>query len=78
MAKVTIEPAAWVLVCDGRRALFLQNTADRERPNLVVRHQKEAGGHSFFTASCACCRSLSSGVVSSSVLSWTWRSYTVS
>jgi protein required for attachment to host cells len=43
MAKVTIEPAAWVLVCDGRRALFLQNTADRERPNLVVRSQREAG-----------------------------------
>ena len=42
-AKVTIDPEGWVLVCDGRRALFLQNTADRERPNLVVRRQEEAG-----------------------------------
>jgi len=43
MSKVTIDPEAWVLVCDGRRALYLQNAGDRETLNLKVKRQGEAG-----------------------------------
>ena len=43
MSKVTIEPQAWILVCDGRRALYLRNKGDRKVLNLHVEFERDAG-----------------------------------
>jgi protein required for attachment to host cells len=43
MSKIIIDPEAWVLVCDGRRALYLQNDGDRKALNLRLKRQGEAG-----------------------------------
>ncbi len=43
MSKVTIDPDAWILVCDGRRALYLRNKGDRQVLNLHVEFERDAG-----------------------------------
>lgn len=37
MPKVGLENGSWVLVCDGRKALLLQNAGDRKYPKLETR-----------------------------------------
>jgi protein required for attachment to host cells len=43
MSKLTIDPDACVLVCDGRRALYLRNKGDRAALNLHVEQERDAG-----------------------------------
>lgn len=38
---VKIEPGEWVIVCDGAKALFLQNAGDAKFPNLQTREVME-------------------------------------
>lgn len=42
MVKLKIESGAWVIVCDGRKALILENIGDHVFPNL---HTKEVREH---------------------------------
>ena len=43
MDRVKIEQGDWVVVCDGRKALILENTGDEMFPNLRTRevHERE-------------------------------------
>ncbi len=41
MSKTKISPSDWVVVCDGRKWLILENKGDAELVNLVVRERKE-------------------------------------
>ena len=41
MTKISIAPADWVVVCDGRKWLILENKGDAELVNLVVREHRE-------------------------------------
>ena len=43
MVKIKVEAGDWVVVCDGRKALFLENIGDEVFPNL---HIKETHEHS--------------------------------
>lgn len=43
MAKIRIGTGDWIVVCDGRKALILENLGDRLFPNL---HTKEVREHS--------------------------------
>jgi protein required for attachment to host cells len=42
MSKIKIGAGAWIVVCDGRKALILENLGDRMFPNL---HTKEVHEH---------------------------------
>ena len=42
MPKVSIAPDDWVVVCDGRKWLILENKGDAERPNLLIREERTA------------------------------------
>jgi protein required for attachment to host cells len=42
MDKMKIGTGDWIVVCDGRKALILENTGDRMFPNL---HMKEVREH---------------------------------
>lgn len=37
MAKLKIRPSDWILVCDGKKALILENLGTGDNPNLHVR-----------------------------------------
>lgn len=39
--SVKIEPGEWIIVCDGSKALFLQNAGDAKFPNLQTREVME-------------------------------------
>jgi protein required for attachment to host cells len=41
MDLVKIPENAWVVVCDGRKALVLENIGDQERPNLRTKEVRE-------------------------------------
>jgi len=43
MAKVKIDTGDWIVVCDGKKALILENVGDHLYPNLKTRevHQHE-------------------------------------
>lgn len=41
MMQVRIGQGGWVLVCDGRKALFLENKGDAEYPDLRTREVRE-------------------------------------
>ena len=43
MTKMKIDTGDWIVVCDGRKALILENLGDRMFPNL---HTKEVHEHS--------------------------------
>jgi protein required for attachment to host cells len=43
MSALKVSTGAWVVVCDGRKALILENIGDRISPNL---RQLEVCGHS--------------------------------
>ena len=34
MAKLKLHPGEWVVVCDGAKALVLENVGDEKFPNL--------------------------------------------
>ncbi|GGC52656.1 host attachment protein [Chelatococcus reniformis] len=40
--KLRIPHDAWIVVCDGRKALFLRNAGDATYPNLTVECVREA------------------------------------
>jgi protein required for attachment to host cells len=42
MTKMKIDTGDWIVVCDGRKALILENLGDRMFPNL---HTKEVREH---------------------------------
>ncbi len=42
MPKVSIAPDDWVVVCDGRKWLILENKGDAARPNLLIREERTA------------------------------------
>ena len=37
MTKRKIEKGGWVVVCDGRKAMILENTGDEVFPNLKTK-----------------------------------------
>jgi len=41
MTKIKIESGDWIVVCDGRKALILENIGDRMFPNLRTREVHE-------------------------------------
>ncbi len=41
MSKLKIGSGDWVVVCDGRKALILENEGDEEFPNLRMREVRE-------------------------------------
>jgi len=41
MEKVELKPGIWVVVCDGRKALILENHGDEKFPNLRARETHE-------------------------------------
>jgi protein required for attachment to host cells len=41
MAELKIDQGAWILVCDGAKALVLQNAGNRAKPRLVTREVYE-------------------------------------
>ena len=48
MEHVRLEPGEWVVVCDGRKALILENVGDEKFPNLrtkEVHEQKNPATH---------------------------------
>ncbi len=45
MDKIKIGTGDWIVVCDGRKALILENLGDRMFPNL---HTKEVHEHPEF------------------------------
>lgn len=40
MGKVALEQGAWVVVCDGRKVLILENSGDARFPNLKTREER--------------------------------------
>lgn len=42
MEKIALEQGAWVVVCDGRKALILENSGDARFPNLKTREERHA------------------------------------
>jgi protein required for attachment to host cells len=40
MSKIAIGPDDWVVVCDGRKWLILENKGNAQRPNLVTREKR--------------------------------------
>jgi protein required for attachment to host cells len=54
MAGTTLSPGIWVVVCDGRKALILENAGDETFPNLKTlenREQKADATHNLGTDS---------------------------
>ena len=52
MTKTIIDQGDWVVVCDGAKALILENVGDRKFPNLrskEVRHQEDPMTHELGT-----------------------------
>lgn len=47
MAKIRLDPKLWVLVCDAKKALLLQNAGDNIYPKLETRHVMEHDVHRF-------------------------------
>jgi protein required for attachment to host cells len=41
MSALKIDNGAWVVVCDGAKALVLENTGNRQAPNLITREVYE-------------------------------------
>ncbi len=41
MKEISIEAGGWVVVCDGRKALILENQGDAKFPNLRMRETHE-------------------------------------
>jgi len=41
MQKIKIRQGDWVIVCDGKKALVLENTGDEKFPNLKTREVHE-------------------------------------
>jgi len=41
MSKLKIEAGEWVVVCDGRKALILENAGDKAFPNLKTKEVRE-------------------------------------
>lgn len=41
MARLKVESGDWVIVCDGRKALILENIGDQISPNLREREVRE-------------------------------------
>src|SRR5688572_20511213 len=41
MSALKIDNGAWVVVCDGAKALVLVNTGNRQMPNLITREVYE-------------------------------------
>jgi protein required for attachment to host cells len=41
MNKIKINSGDWVIVCDGRKALILENIGDAQDPNLHAREVRE-------------------------------------
>ena len=41
MQKLKIQPHEWVVVCDGRKALILENVGDEKFPNLRCKEEHE-------------------------------------
>ncbi|WP_350335481.1 host attachment family protein [Coralliovum pocilloporae] len=44
MKSITIKQDAWILVCDGEKALFLKNAGDEVFPNFIVQRVMEHDG----------------------------------
>jgi protein required for attachment to host cells len=44
MAALKIDNGAWIVVCDGAKALVLQNAGNRHTPRLVTPRGVPAGG----------------------------------
>ena len=44
MTKIKIDTGDWIVVCDGRKALILENRGDRMFPNLHTREVHEQPG----------------------------------
>ena len=44
MTKMKIGTGDWIVVCDGRKALILENLGDRMFPNLHTREVREQSG----------------------------------
>ena len=40
MSKISIAPDDWVVVCDGRKWLILENKGDADFLNLVIREER--------------------------------------
>lgn len=52
MTVLSIQPGEWVVVCDGAKALVLENTGDAKFPNLKMRdvhEQKRLATHEMGT-----------------------------
>jgi protein required for attachment to host cells len=41
MSRINIKSGDWVVVCDGRKALILENIGDAQYPNLHIREARE-------------------------------------
>lgn len=41
MIKLKIDAGSWVIVCDGRKALILENIGDHVFPNLHIKEMRE-------------------------------------
>lgn len=41
MEKLKIQPREWVVVCDGRKALILENVGDEKFPTLKCKEERE-------------------------------------
>ena len=41
MTKLSIHRHDWVVVCDGRKALILENLGDEKSPNLRMKEERE-------------------------------------
>ena len=41
MTKLNIHRHDWVVVCDGRKALILENLGDEKSPNLRMKEERE-------------------------------------
>jgi protein required for attachment to host cells len=54
MSKLTIGHGEWAVVCDGRKALILENIGDRQSPNLrtaEIREHSDVSTHEQSTGS---------------------------
>ena len=52
MTAISIQPGEWVIVCDGAKALVLENVGDAKFPNLKTRdvyEQKSLATHEIGT-----------------------------
>ena len=47
MAKLKLHPGEWVVVCDGAKALVLENVGDEKFPIRWAREQKTAKGRTI-------------------------------